>query len=118
MDRANKRTITLEWANAVGLENSYDRFYSDVWWNRRSVDGFRVTPYGYEVMKEIGIKTWMIPNLDLNSLMTGVNLNKMDRSFDSPYYINTRSHKMYVTSEELAVQLILFEDISTFLSAI
>lgn len=77
------------------------------WYNNRDKEsgGLRLTEAGYEVIQEIGLKTYDIP-YPRDMPVTAQVIIFLDQFIDCPYYLTNRS--ITVTSERKAVELGLF----------
>jgi len=82
--------------------------YMPLWWynNRdKETGGLRLTDAGYEVIQEIGLKTYDIP-YPRDMPITAQVIIFLDQFIDCPYFLTNRS--ITVTSERKAVELGLF----------
>lgn len=82
--------------------------YMPMWWqNTRNKikGGLRLTPQGYEILKDIGIETYDIP-YPPDMPMTAQVVIFLDQFIDCPYYMTNRS--IVVTNQQKAVELTLF----------
>jgi len=77
------------------------------WYNNRNkkAGGLRLTEAGYDIVQEIGLKTYDIP-YPRDMPVTAQVIIFLDQFIDCPYYLTNRS--ITVTSERKAVELGLF----------
>lgn len=88
-DKRIKQTIPIWWANP----------------RKKSKGGLRLTEQGFECLKQADLKFHEI-RLDEPIFFNNEMIVWIDQNIDCPFYINNK--KIWVTSEKMAVQLVLF----------
>jgi hypothetical protein len=105
-----KIEITKQILNILGIESDETRIRKTipVWWystRKKDHGGLRLTDLGFQAFQKAGIKTYKIKVEDqihfTNQLIIWI-----DRFIDCPFYIKNKD--IYVFSEKMAVQLVLF----------
>lgn len=105
-----KNEITKHILNSMGLDASDNRVKKTIptWWystRHKNKGGLRLTEQGFEAFKKAGIKEYRVEFQDqihfTNQLMIW-----LDNFIDCPFYL--RHKEIYVFSEKMAVQLVLF----------
>ena len=105
-----KTEITKRILNSMGLDPSDDRVRKTIptWWfstRQKEKGGLRLTEQGFDAFRNAGIKEYRIkfedPIYFTNHLMIW-----LDHFIDCPFYL--RNQDIYVFSEKMAVQLVLF----------
>lgn len=105
-----KSDITLKVAEILGLatDDKALKIYKKKWWvnpRDKSEGGLKLTDLGFDEMERAKIKCHKI-KLEQDLDDTNQTLIKLDQYIDCPWYMY-RKH-IYVYSEKMAVQLILF----------
>jgi hypothetical protein len=105
-----KDQITHKILELLGLaadDKSFKRYRKEWWVNPRNKDqgGLKLTDAGWIAIESAKIKHHKI-KLENNLEHTNQTLIKLDRYMDCPWYIQRQN--IYVYSERMAVQLILF----------
>ena len=91
-----------------------DKFQSVFWQNPRPKNegGWRLSEFGYTVLKELDYKDYPI-NLPDNTILTGQTVIWMDKYLDGPWYLEKKT--IHFFKEKTAFQLILFDgDVANF----
>jgi hypothetical protein len=124
-----KIEITRKVAEILGLSTDSKSIKQLVhlWWGNprnKSQGGLRLTEQGFECLKQADIKTHRVK---LEHRITSYNnqlIIWLDQYIDCPWFLNRNGSKnktnldIYVFSDKMAVQLILFDgDVERFLSA-
>lgn len=114
----SKRQLTLDWCLALGRPpDQLENIHNQIWRNIRPDGGYRLTPLGVDVLRELGIKEFSI-KIKGDWINNGSNMLAMDRFLEHPYYIDNRRQQITVFSEDLAAQLMLYGgDLGAFLDA-
>lgn len=116
-----KRKLAFDVCVNLGLsENSFDSIYINMWRNIREDGGFRLTDQGYEWLSELGIKSYIIPMQQDNSLIesmrTGNILLGLDRKLSVPYHL--KGKRLSVFDDNISAQLILYGgDLKAYIDA-
>lgn len=113
-----KVTLTKMFLDQLGMssdDKNIKKFLSVFWQNpRKKVNaGLRLTDAGFTALTEkLNIKNYPI-RFPKETEWTSQLVVRLDKYIDCPYYIS--KHIMYVFSEKMAVQLVLFSgDITKF----
>jgi hypothetical protein len=105
-----KTEITKKVLEIMGINASDERVRKTIptWWHstrQKEQGGLRLTEQGYDALVNAGIKDYRIkyenPIYFTNQLMIW-----LDHFIDCPFYL--RNQDIYVFSEKMAVQLVLF----------
>lgn len=105
-----KTEITRKVLESLGLDPSEDRVLKTipVWWystRQKENSGLRLTDAGFKALVDAGIKEYRIEFTEdirfTNQLMIW-----LDNFIDCPFYL--RKNEIFVFSEKMAVQLLLF----------
>lgn len=88
-------------------DKDFKKAYKLFWFNTRKKEtgGYRLTNLGYSCFKLADLKDYKI-TLPENIVWTNQLIIWLDNFIESPFYINQK--EIYVFSEKIAVQLILF----------
>jgi len=86
---------------------TFKRFTATFWVNPRqkSKGGLRLTDTGFKVFNE-HLKSYKVDLEDKDQLFENKHILWLDKYIDSPFYVARKS--VYVFSEKMAVQLVLF----------
>lgn len=107
---SQKTEITKRILESMGLDASDERIRKTIptWWfstRQKERGGLRLTEQGFDAFRDAGIKEYRIkfddPIYFTNQLMIW-----LDHFIDCPFYL--RNKDIYVFSEKMAVQLVLF----------
>lgn len=105
-----KTEITKRILESMGLDSNDERVRKTIptWWfstRQKEQGGLRLTEQGFDAFRNAGIKDYRIkfedPIYFTNQLMIW-----LDHFIDCPFYL--RNQDIYVFSEKMAVQLVLF----------
>ena len=105
-----KTEITKRILESMGLDDNNERVRKTIpiWWfstRQKEQGGLRLTEQGFDTFRNAGIKDYRIkfedPIYFTNQLMIW-----LDHFIDCPFYL--RNQDIYVFSEKMAVQLVLF----------
>ena len=104
-DEITKRVLEL-----LGVEASDDRVRKTIpaWWcsvRQKDQGGMRLTEQGFDSFIDAGIKDYRI-KFDNPIIFTNQLIIWLDHFIDCPFYL--RNQEIYVFSEKMAVQLVLF----------
>lgn len=116
----NKRQLTLDWCISLGRDLAeIESLYNQIWRNIMPEGGYRLTQFGFEVLREIGYPHWHI-KIKNTETKTGAVLIAMDRYLESPYFVSNPNGQviLHLFSQEVAAQLMLYDgELSAFLAA-
>ena len=105
-----RRKLALDVCLNLGLgERSFDNVFIQMWRNIRDDGGFRLTDQGYDWLRELGIKSYVIPlpkdTVD-DDIRSGVILLGLDRKLKAPYHL--KGKKLSIFDDNVSTQLLLF----------
>lgn len=116
-----RRKLALDTCLNLGLgERSFDTVFVQMWRNIREDGGYRLTDQGNEWLRELGMKSYVIPlpndNSMAQSLHTGSLLLGLDRKLKAPYHLKNR--RLSIFDDSISVQLLLYGgDLKSYLDA-
>lgn len=91
-----------------------DKFRTTFWQNPRpkSEGGWRLSEFGYMILKELEYKEYPI-NIPKETILTGQTVLYMDKYLDGPWFLENKT--IHFFKEKTAFQMILFEgDVNNF----
>lgn len=105
-----KSKITKHILESMGLDASDERVRKTIptWWystRQKEQGGLRLTDQGFEAFQKAGIKEYKV-KFDDPIHFTNQLIIWLDNFIDCPFYL--RNKEIYVFSEKMAVQLVLF----------
>ena len=116
-----RRKLALDVCLNLGLgERSFDTVFVQMWRNIRDDGGYRLTDQGNEWLRELGMKSYVIPlppdNSLTASLHTGSILLGLDRKLKAPYHLKNK--RLSIFDDSISVQLLLFGgDLKAYIDA-
>lgn len=114
----NKIEITKAILKSTGLdydESKFTQYYTAIWQNTRhkTSAGYRLTDSGFKLFKEGGDITFYQITFSDNIVLTSQIILFLDKFIDCPYYFDSKD--IWVTSDKMALQLMLFDgDVEKF----
>jgi len=108
MNQKNNITrAVLEFAGLTVTEERVKKTLPAWWANTRTKDtgGLRLTDQGFDCLSEAGVKSYKI-EFENPVIFTNQLIIWLDNFMDCPYYLTQK--EIYVFSEKMAVQLVLF----------
>lgn len=115
-----KTEITKHVLETMGLEATEERVRKTIpiWWfstRQKEKGGLRLTDQGFEAFQTAGIKDYKVKFED-KIHFTNQLIIWLDQLIDCPFYL--RNKEIYVFSEKIAVQLVLFSgDVQKYTTA-
>ncbi len=110
MKKYSKKEITQ---HCVGNHQSYSDYFLTIWCNIRSDNSnFRLTAEGYKLLVNNNVSFYSVP---LNIKITLLNLTKLSKFISCPFFVDLGKNKIHIVDNDLAIQLMLLEDIKSFL---
>lgn len=105
-----KTEITRHILISMGLESSDERVRKTIptWWystRQKEQGGLRLTDQGFEAFQKAEIQSYKV-KFDEPIHFTNQLMIWLDKFIDCPFYL--RNKEIYVFSEKMAVQLVLF----------
>lgn len=113
-----RRKLALDVCLGLGLgERSFDTVFVQMWRNIRDNGGFRLTDQGNEWLRELGMKSYVIPlPAENGSVHTGSILLGLDRKLKAPYHLKNK--RLSIFDDSISVQLLLFGgDLKAYIDA-
>lgn len=95
----------------VSLEDALLHWY----YNIRDSGGLRLTQYGFQTFKILGLESWSIPLTDLKKTISKSILLELDRKMTYPYYIDFKNKQLICYSSKEAMLATLYSSLSDFL---
>jgi hypothetical protein len=107
----NRNDITEAILNGMGLPHDDDEIkkHLTLWWANpaRSSKSLQLTKTGFDIFNKVEIKFFKVDfNEEIN--LSGQFLLDLLRSMTCPFYINFKKRCIFVTSDKIAVQLVLY----------
>ena len=83
--------------------------------NIRNNGGFRLTVFGYQAMKILGLDSWSVELDDIKITMDKTLLLALDRKLTWPYFIDYKKKEIVFYSSREAVMATLYSSIKNWL---
>jgi hypothetical protein len=84
--------------------------------NIRNNGGFRLTVFGYQAMKILGLASWSVELNDIKITMDKKLLLALDRKLTYPYFIDYKKKEIVFYSSKEAVMATLYGSIKSWLN--
>jgi hypothetical protein len=95
----------------ITLEEAMLHWYT----NFRNNGGFRLTIFGYQTMKILGLESWSIPLTDIKITMDKNLLLALDRKLTWPYFIDYKKKEIVFYSSKEAMMATMYGSIKNWL---
>jgi hypothetical protein len=113
---STKLKITIKVFDSVKDREQFkdaNDLFNRMWKNPKTDRFYRLTPDGFAILKECGLKFWKIK---FKEKLTSLHLVLLDRYLKKPWYLTSKS--IYLTDETAATMLILYNsDVDSFIRA-
>ena len=83
--------------------------------NIRNNGGFRLTVFGYQAMKILGLESWSVELDDIKITMDKTLLLALDRKLTWPYFIDYKKKEIVFYSSREAVMATMYSSIKNWL---
>jgi len=95
----------------ITLEEAMLHWYTNI----RNNGGFRLTVFGYQAMKILGLASWSVPLNDIKITMDKNLLLSLDRKLTYPYFIDYKKKEIVFYSSKEAVMATMYGSIKNWL---
>lgn len=95
----------------ITVEEAMVHWYTNI----RNNGGFRLTMFGYQVMKMLGLESWAVPLNDIKITMDKNLLLALDRKLTYPYFIDYKNKEIIFYSSREAVMATMYGSIKNWL---
>ena len=95
----------------ITLEEAMLHWYTNI----RNNGGFRLTVFGYQAMKILGLDSWSVELDDIKITMDKTLLLALDRKLTWPYFIDYKKKEIVFYSSREAVMATMYSSIKNWL---
>jgi hypothetical protein len=95
----------------ITLEEAMLHWYTNI----RNNGGFRLTIFGYQAMKILGLESWSVELTDIKITMDKTMLLDLDRKLTYPYFIDYKKKVIIFYSSKEAMMATMYGSIKNWL---
>ena len=95
----------------ITLEEAMLHWYTNI----RNNGGFRLTVFGYQAMKILGLESWSVELTDIKITMDKTMLLDLDRKLTYPYFIDYKKKVIIFYSSKEAMMATMYGSIKNWL---
>jgi len=95
----------------ITLEEAMVQWYTNI----RNNGGFRLTIFGYQAMKILGLESWSVELSDIKITMDKTMLLALDRKLTYPYFIDYKKKEIVFYSSKEAMMATMYSSIKNWL---
>jgi len=95
----------------ITLEEAMLHWYTNI----RNNGGFRLTVFGYQAMKILGLESWSVELTDIKITMDKTMLLDLDRKLTYPYFIDYKNKVIIFYSSKEAMMATMYGSIKNWL---
>ena len=95
----------------ISLEEAMLHWYTNI----RNNGGFRLTVFGYQAMKILGLDSWSVKLTDIKITMDKSLLLALDRKLTYPYFIDYKKKEIIFYSSKEAMMATMYSSIKNWL---
>ena len=95
----------------ITLEEAMLHWYTNI----RNNGGFRLTVFGYQAMKILGLASWSVELADIKITMDKTLLLALDRKLTYPYFIDYKKKQVIFYSSKEATMATMYGSIKNWL---
>jgi len=95
----------------ISLEEAMLHWYTNI----RNNGGFRLTVFGYQAMKILGLESWSVKLTDIKITMDKSLLLALDRKLTYPYFIDYKKKEVIFYSSKEAMMATMYSSIKNWL---
>ena len=95
----------------ISLDEAMLHWYTNI----RNNGGFRLTVFGYQAMKILGLDSWSVELDDIKITMDKTLLLALDRKLTWPYFIDYKKKEIVFYSSREAVMATMYSSIKNWL---
>jgi hypothetical protein len=96
----------------ITLEEAMLHWYTNI----RNNGGFRLTVFGYQAMKILGLESWSVELDDIKITMDKTMLLDLDRKLTYPYFIDYKKKQVIFYSSKEATMATMYGSIKNWLN--
>jgi hypothetical protein len=95
----------------ITLEEAMVHWYTNI----RNNGGYRLTVFGYQAMKILGLESWSVKLTDIKITMDKSLLLALDRKLTYPYFIDYKKKEVVFYSSKEAMMATMYSSIKNWL---
>ena len=95
----------------ITLEEAMVHWYTNI----RNNGGYRLTVFGYQAMKILGLESWSVALTDIKITMDKSLLLALDRKLTYPYFIDYKKKEVVFYSSKEAMMATMYSSIKNWL---
>lgn len=95
----------------ISLDEAMLHWYTNI----RNNGGFRLTVFGYQAMKILGLESWSVELTDIKITMDKTMLLDLDRKLTYPYFIDYKKKTIIFYSSKEAMMATMYGSIKNWL---
>jgi hypothetical protein len=95
----------------ISLDEAMLHWYTNI----RNNGGFRLTVFGYQAMKILGLESWSVELTDIKITMDKTMLLDLDRKLTYPYFIDYKKKVIIFYSSKEAMMATMYGSIKNWL---
>ena len=95
----------------ITLDEAMLHWYTNI----RNNGGFRLTVFGYQAMKILGLESWSVELTDIKITMDKTMLLDLDRKLTYPYFIDYKKKTIIFYSSKEAMMATMYSSIKNWL---
>ena len=95
----------------ITLEEAMVQWYTNI----RNNGGYRLTVFGYQAMKILGLESWSVELTDIKITMDKSLLLALDRKLTYPYFIDYKKKEVVFYSSKEAMMATMYSSIKNWL---
>ena len=96
----------------LSVEEAMLHWYTNI----RNNGGFRLTVFGYQAMKMLGLESWSVELTDIKITMDKTMLLELDRKLTYPYFIDYKKKQIVFYSSREAMMATMYGSIKHWLA--